>query len=275
MNIKYFGYNGFVVEEGDVKVAIDPGANLYVFDLGPVIPKSEWPGTTHVVVTHADPDHYFHADRVAGASGAPIICGSELVAVRDGKTYLAHPRTRLFKHTLPVDGVVPVDVGDKLDVGGVPFEAYPSVHGELKLSFLGGLVSKTITREPDSPFAKGETAFLFELGGLRIANLGDTLKLDSWSGMNPDILMLPIGGKNIHNTMDEYTAAEVVAELKPRWVIPAHYDCGVGFNPRVNTADVDLFASLVKKAGVDCVVMQPGHAWAPEAIHAGRVNQSE
>ena len=268
MKISYFGYNGFVVEEGDVKVAIDPGASLYLFNLGPVIPKELWPSITHVVVTHGDPDHYWHADRVAAAADAPIVCGSELVDVRNNQSYIASPRSRTFKYSTPVKRAIPMKHGESVTVDGVRFEAYPSVHGDLKLRLLGGLLRKTVRREPNSLFAKGETAFVFELGGLRIANLGDTIKLDSWEGINADILMVPIGGKLAINTMDEESAADLVAELNPQFVIPCHYDCAAFFNPRLNKADVKTFARKVRQAGSECVVMEPGMSFDPGVVAA-------
>lgn len=266
MKITFYGYNGFVVEHEEVKVAIDPGASLYIPKLGPVIPRDVWPEITHVVVTHADPDHYWHVDRVAEASGAPVICGSELVKISGDQVFIADPRSKKFKHSVPVERVVPMAHGDSTVVDDVSFEAFPSFHGELKIPLLGGLTSKTVIREADHPFAKGETAFLFELGGMRIANLGDSLKLDSWKNVKPDILMIPIGGRNVNNTMDEDEAAEAVAEMSPRWVIPCHYDCGAIFNRRLNSADAGYFADLVNKSGSECVIMQPGDSWSPSAV---------
>lgn len=43
MNIKYYGYNTFLIESRDTKSAIDPGALfLYLFRLTTLILKSEW-----------------------------------------------------------------------------------------------------------------------------------------------------------------------------------------------------------------------------------------
>ena len=106
MQIRYFGYNGFLLQEGATKIAVDPGASLYLLGLGPIIPRAEWPDVTHVVVTHGDPDHYWHADRVVEQAGAHLVCGSELVSVRDGRTYVVSPRARRFHHGTPLSGVV-------------------------------------------------------------------------------------------------------------------------------------------------------------------------
>jgi flavorubredoxin len=44
-----------------------------------LIPKSEWKNITHIFVTHGDIDHYWHTDRVAEASNAPVICNKTTV----------------------------------------------------------------------------------------------------------------------------------------------------------------------------------------------------
>jgi L-ascorbate metabolism protein UlaG (beta-lactamase superfamily) len=68
------------------------------------------------------------------------------------------------------------------------------------------------------------TAFIFETGGLRIVHLGDlghTLTPDQIAQFGPvDVLLIPVGGVY---TIDADGAAAVVAELKPRIVIPMHY----------------------------------------------------
>jgi glyoxylase-like metal-dependent hydrolase (beta-lactamase superfamily II) len=69
MKIKYYLYNAFIIEDEKIKIAIDPGQNLWLFKLGSLIPKSEWNSVTHLVITHGDPDHHWQSDRVAEASG--------------------------------------------------------------------------------------------------------------------------------------------------------------------------------------------------------------
>ena len=71
MKIKHYLYNSFIAEWDDKKIAIDPGALFfYYFRLTTLIPKSEWQNISHIFVTHGDPDHYWHTDRVLKASGA-------------------------------------------------------------------------------------------------------------------------------------------------------------------------------------------------------------
>lgn len=268
--LKYYGYNGFTIEADSVKVAIDPGASLYLPGLGSVIPRCEWDGVTHIFVTHADPDHYWHADRLAQASGAPIICGSELVQTRDGNAFLVYPRKGKLEYSAAVARAYPMNPSDEVEVDGIRVRALAAKHGDLHLSFVFGLINKTVVREPDTLFAKGETGFLFTIGDTRFVNLGDTLLLSEWGALEPDVLMIPIGGKEVGNTMDEPDALAAVDIIKPKLVIPCHYDCGLLFNKRGNPADALSFKNAVEERGIHCEVMQPGQQLVlPRVTHRG------
>jgi L-ascorbate metabolism protein UlaG (beta-lactamase superfamily) len=69
------------------------------------------------------------------------------------------------------------------------------------------------------------TVFIFEVGGLRIAHLGDLGHLltdDELSAIGSvDVVLVPVGGVY---TLDAYQATRVVDQLRPRLVvIPMHY----------------------------------------------------
>jgi len=268
LNITYYGYNGIIITSGDFKIAIDPGASLYLFGLGPVIPRSEWQDITHIFVTHADPDHYWHTDRVADASKAPIICGRELVEMRRGTSLIVSPRKKKLQYATPVGRAYPMNHGDQIEVDGVGITALPAVHGNLELSFFFGLIKKTVTKEPETLFAMGSTGFVMDVGGVRIANLGDTILLPEWGRLAPDILMIPIGGNKIKNTMDEQAALSAVEMIQPGLVIPVHYNSGVLFSKKANPADAQRFKDAVENQGVPCVIMAPGQelSYPPTSI---------
>ena len=42
MKITHYTYNAFTIEEGNTKIAIDPGQNLKTFHKKSLIPESEW-----------------------------------------------------------------------------------------------------------------------------------------------------------------------------------------------------------------------------------------
>ncbi len=92
------------------------------------------------------------------------------------------------------------------------------------------------------------TVFIFEVGGLRIAHLGDLGHLlddDELEAIGSvDVLLVPVGGAG---TLDAYHATRVVDQLHPRlMVVPMHYRTDV---PGTKDLDpVDPF--LERKANV-------------------------
>ncbi|MBI4396994.1 MAG: MBL fold metallo-hydrolase [Elusimicrobia bacterium] len=68
-------------------------------------------------------------------------------------------------------------------------------------------------------------AYVWEMGGLRLAHLGDigqnVLTPEQREGLqNIDILFIPVGGKT---TVDAPAAARLIDEIHPRVVVPMHY----------------------------------------------------
>ena len=49
LKIKYYWINTFIIQNDKVKIAIDPGQNVYLFSLGTLLPKSEWSSITHIL----------------------------------------------------------------------------------------------------------------------------------------------------------------------------------------------------------------------------------
>jgi L-ascorbate metabolism protein UlaG (beta-lactamase superfamily) len=93
-----------------------------------------------------------------------------------------------------------------------------------------------------------------------IVNLGDTLLHEKeWKTIrNPDVLMIPIGGKAVHNTMDEKEALRAVKIINPKLVIPCHYNCPAFFTKQYNPADDRYFREGVEKTGASCVILRSG-----------------
>jgi L-ascorbate metabolism protein UlaG (beta-lactamase superfamily) len=87
------------------------------------------------------------------------------------------------------------------------------------------------------------TIFAFELDGLKVSHFGDfgqrALRDEQAEAIGEvDLLFLPVGGGP---TIGAGQAAEVVARLRPRWVVPMHYR-----TPRISfldTAEAFLDAS--------------------------------
>ena len=257
MKITHYLYNTYLIEAGNRKVAIDPGALfLYYFRLTTLIPKTEWPSITHIFITHGDPDHYWHADRVARASGAAVICNKTMLRDDSGQELMLGPRSKGLTFTTAIKNVRPITVGETLDLDGMTVTGIKTMHGELVLKL--GPFSKTVKPGPQERIGWGSIGFNIGIDGKHIVNLGDTLLLsDEWKMIyQPDVLMIPIGGKAAHNTMDEDEALEVVNIMKPAMVLPCHYNCPGFFTSKYNPADDAYFKREVEKLGSECIILR-------------------
>lgn len=261
MKITHYLYNTFIIESGGRKIAIDPGALFfYFFRFTTLIPKSEWKSITHIFVTHGDPDHYWHADRVAEASNAPVICNKTMVRNIEGKTLMLGPRDKGLAFTTSFNKLHTLSVGETIQLDGMSITGIKTTHGELVLKF--GPLSKTIKPGPDERIGWGAIGFSIQLDGKTIVNLGDTLlHANEWQSINsPDVLMIPIGGKAVHNTMDVEQALQAVKIMHPKLVIPCHYNCPAFFSRKYNPADDRMFKTEVEKTGAKCIILHNGES---------------
>lgn len=261
MKITHYLYNAFIIESGNKKIAIDPGALFfYFFRFTTLIPETEWKGITHIFVTHGDPDHYWHADRVAKISNAPVICNKTMVRKVEGRALMLGPRDRGLAFTTLMENVQTISVGETIHPDGMTVTGIKTIHGELIIKF--GPFSKTVKPGANERIGWGAIGFNIQIDGKTIVNLGDTLLLeDEWKTVNkPDILMVPIGGKAIHNTMDEVEALRAVRIMQPKVVIPCHYNCPAFLTNKYNPADVEMFKREVEQTGSKCVVLHKGES---------------
>lgn len=259
MKITHYLYNSFIIESGNKKIAIDPGGLfLYFFRFTTLIPKSEWESITHIFVTHGDPDHYWHLDRVAKASNASVICNKTMVRNIGGKTLMLGPRDKGLAFTTPMEKLHTISVDETIQLDGMSITGIKTTHGPL--TFKLGRLAKTLIPGLDERIGWGAIGFNIQLDGKSVVNLGDTLLHEKeWRSIkNPDVLMIPIGGKTVHNTMDEKEALQAVRIMQPKLVIPCHYNCPALFSKKYNSADDKMFKKEVEKMGVECVVLQKG-----------------
>ncbi|MEM9623347.1 MAG: MBL fold metallo-hydrolase, partial [Pseudomonadota bacterium] len=129
MKITHYLYNAFLVEQDNTRIAIDPGQNLWLFNLTSLIPAKLWPTVTHIVITHGDPDHHWHSDRLADASNAHVICGVGLTRQHNGHAVMVDPRGRGLNSWVPCNNLHPLAVGEVIELDGVHFQALPAQHG--------------------------------------------------------------------------------------------------------------------------------------------------
>ena len=167
MKITHYLYNAFLIESGDKKVAIDPGALFfYFFRFTTLIPKSKWKDITHIFVTHGDPDHHWHTDRVAEISNAPIIFNETMVRNINGKNLMLGPRDKGLVFTTEVKNYHTLAVDETIEVDGISVTGIKTRHGELILKL--GPFSKTVKPGPKERIGWGSIGFDIELDGKRI-----------------------------------------------------------------------------------------------------------
>lgn len=261
MIIRFYGYNTFVIESGDKKIAIDPGALFfYWFRFTTLLPKSEWESITHILITHGDIDHYWYADRVAAVSNAPVICNKTMLGNVDGQALMLGPRDRGLAFTTQFHKLHTLSADETIEFDGISITGVNTTHGELVLKL--GPFSRTIKPGPGERIGWGAIGFDIKLDGKRIINLGDTLLLEKeWQWIDePDVLMIPIGGETVHNTMDVDQALEAVKVMRPKIVIPCHYNVPAFFTEKYNPADEVRFSREVAKSGSKCVVLDVGES---------------
>ena len=257
MKITHYLYNTFLITSGKTKIAIDPGGLfLYYFRMTTLIPRQEWSDITHILITHGDPDHYWHADRVAEASDAAVICNETMLRGDSGENLMLAPRGKGLSFTTPMKNVHAITVGETLELDSVSVTGLKATHGIMVLKV--GPFSKTVTPGPDERVGWGAIGFDIHIDGKRIVNLGDTLlHADEWSTIqNPDVLMIPIGGGTIPNTMDVDEALTVVSMMNPTLVFPCHYNCPGLFSNKYNPADDAYFKTEVEKLGSSCTILR-------------------
>jgi len=228
------------------------------FIFASLFPKSKWQGITHVFITHGDPDHYWHADRVAKASNAQVIFNKTMLRAVNGKLLALGPRAKGVSFTTEFKNIHTLAVDETIEIDGMAVTGVKATHGELLLKF--GPFTTIVKPGAEERIGWGSLGFDINVNGRRILNLGDTLRhreeREKFCG--PDVLMIPIGGKVAHNTMNEAEAIQAVKTLSPKHVIPCHYNCPGLFSKNLNPADDVMFKIKVEELGIPCSILHAG-----------------
>jgi len=219
VKVRFLGHAAFLIE-GSRKILIDP----FLSGNPQAAVKPEEVEADLILVTHAHGDHIGDAVDIAKRTGARI------VAMYDVANYIAE------KGNVEVIGM---NYGPT-EVEGVGIVQVPAWHSS-----------------SDGKYSIGNASgFIVKLDGKTIYHAGDTfvfLDMGLFSELyGPiDLALLPIGG---HFTMGPREAAKAVELLKPRKVVPMHYNTW----PPIS-ADPEEFKRLVgDKAEV--VILKPGES---------------
>lgn len=222
MTLTFLGHAGVRLHGADGDVLIDPfltGNPVAVTDPSTLHPS-------HVILTHAHGDHVGDTVAIAKRSGATVVGAVEVV------------------NALATDGVQ----GVGMNVGGtlaLPFGSLTFTPAWHSSSFsdgrYGGLAMGVVVR----------------FGGITVFHAGDTALFSDLALLRRhavDVALLPIGD---HFTMGPDDALEAVRLLRPRVVVPVHYDT---FPPI--RQDGAAFAARVRaETDAAAVVLRPGESW--------------
>jgi L-ascorbate 6-phosphate lactonase len=249
-SVTWYGQAGFRLAAGDSRVLIDP----FLTDRDdrrypPPASAADFADVTLVLSTHEHVDHLdlpFLREFCAVNPTARIVVPAPVVEIAVGAGI---DRARLT-------GAVP---GQQLRDRDVTVHPVPAMHG------IGGDQPVAYEFGPDGGPVRF-LGYLVEIGGIRFYHAGDGLVYPelaaALSALAPDVLMLPINGRDhmresagIVGNMNETEAAWLTAQVGPTYVIPMHYEAIEG-----NTGDPGHFTTMVHQSGSAAAILIPTRA---------------
>jgi L-ascorbate 6-phosphate lactonase len=250
VSVTWYGQSGFRLAGDDSRVLIDPFLSDHADRrFPPPASAAEFTDIGLVLCTHEHVDHLdlpFLREFCAVNPGAPIVVPAPVVEIAAGAGV---DRARLI-------GAAP---GQELREAGVTVHPVPALHG------IGGDEPVAYEFAPGGGPARF-LGYAVEIGGIRFYHAGDGLVYPelpaALSALAPDVLMLPINGRDhmretagIVGNMNETEAAWLCGQVGASYVIPMHYDAIEG-----NTGDPGHFMTLAHQSGVPAAVLFPTRA---------------
>lgn len=193
MKLTYLGHSVVLIEDGDFKGIIDP----YI-SKNPVchINLNDVGNMTHIFVTHGHSDHIGDTVFIAEKYNSLIIANYEIAA------YLG--RFNVKTHAMHIGGRTNFDFG--------------------RVKMTNALHGSGISNGNDMIYGGNPCGFIIEINDKKIYHAGDTgltIDMKLLEDEKIDVAFIPIGG---NFTMDIDDAVKAVDFIKPKKVVPIHYN---------------------------------------------------
>lgn len=224
IKVKFIGHSCFLLDNGQQKILIDP----FISGNPSAKTSEDAKHADFILISHGHGDHIGDAVEMAKSNSATVISNYEIC------TYLSSKGVKKM-HPLHVGG------GNKFAFGSVKLTI--AHHG----STLGD----------DFQYGGAPVGFIIRTAGKIIYHAGDTglfLDMKLIGELDKiDLALLPIGG---NFTMDSSDAVKAVEFLKPKKVIPMHYDTF-----EIIHSDPEEFVRRIDSLGAEGIVLKPGESY--------------
>jgi L-ascorbate metabolism protein UlaG (beta-lactamase superfamily) len=218
--LKFLGHACFLLSEGKNSLIIDP------FLTGNPITKdnAEQIDCQYILVSHGHDDHLGDAVSIARSTGATIITTAEIARACIEKCVSAHAMHIGGKHSFDFGFI---RITPAFHGSGIP--------GGHACGFIINFFGKTF-------YHTGDTGLFSDM-----SLLGRLEKID--------VALLPIGD---NYTMGPSDAAEAAGMIKPKLVVPMHYNTW----PIIAQDPVAFKQDVENRFGIPVQIMQPGETFA-------------
>lgn len=214
--LTFYGQSTFVLTHGETRIVIDPWFTGNPWKTA----TAEDIDAQYILVSHAHGDHIGDAAGIAKRTGAKLISTAEITRMLAGQG---------------VTNVHPMSIGGKFNFEFGWVKVTNAVHG--------------------SGVAGGQAAgFIINFYGKVIYFAGDTALFGDMAYIgkaNLDYALLPIGD---NCTMGPEDASEAVGLLRPKKVIPIHYNT----NPLIKQNPQDFKKMVETRYNIPVLIMDPG-----------------
>ncbi len=222
VKLTYYGHACFLLDGGGARLLTDPFLSGY--GRAPIGPEDV--EADYILVSHGHGDHVGDTVAIAKRTGAMTISNFAIYGWLEAQA---------------VEDRHPMHIGGAHD--------FPFGRVKLTLAHHGSLL-------PDGSYGGNPAGFLLTISGKKVYHPCDTavfldMKLIGEAG--PDVAILPIGD---NFTMGPDDALRAVTLLRPKAVIPIHYDAF----PVIQQGPHAWARRAEAKTDARCIVLQPGES---------------